>query len=131
MKTRRRFLALVIVQLSLLTGCLGFLRGDEEEPGPDMAPDPAVVEVTNMHWAAVNIYAVFGGQSHRLGTLVANQRERFELPGAFDIGRDVAFVADPVGATYQYRSPTVYAEPGREIVLRLENNLSLSTLSVR
>ncbi|MQA90302.1 MAG: hypothetical protein GEU90_08705 [Gemmatimonas sp.] len=129
MTRNRWFFGLVAAQLAF-AGCWPF--GQEEEPaGPGPAEGPPLVEVTNMHWAPVNIYAIHSGTSLRLGTLTTNQTERFELPSRLEMGGDVRFIVDPVGATYRYTSDAVFAQSGLVIVLRVENNLNLSSISIR
>jgi hypothetical protein len=122
--------AVAIALIVLLGGCWPFGR-DEEESGPQAPQEPPRAVVTNMHWAAVNVFVVYRGTNHRLGTLTTSQTERFELPDGSDMGSDVRFIIDPIGSRQGYVTESVYAQGGQEIVVRIENNLNLTSVSIR
>jgi hypothetical protein len=132
MRRQRWLVGLLAAQMALLVGCWPFGQSEEQAEGRPASPElPPRVQVTNMHWAPVNVYAIHGGTSLRLGTLTTNQSDWYDLPERFEMGSDVRFMVDPVGATYGYLSDSVMAQSGQEIILRIENNLNLSSVSIR
>jgi len=131
MREFRRRSAASIALIVLLTGCWPFGGNEDDERRPQPPEEPPRAVVTNMHWAAVNVFVVYRGSNHRLGTLTTSQTERFELPPGSDIGSDVRFIIDPIGSTQGYVTESVYAQSGQEIIVRIENNLNLTTVSIR
>jgi hypothetical protein len=123
-------LALVLGATAL--GSCGLFRQEAPE-GPAVGrAEPATVTVTNLHWGPVTISVVGGGRSYRLGGMSTNQTETFTLPGTMASGGEtVRFTVDPIGATYRYVSDPIFAGPGAEIILTIQNNLQLSTVTLR
>lgn len=116
-----------------LSGCASAVGGaggrDEVEEAP--SPGPAVVHVINHNWQDMHVYVLASGQRWSLGMVTSQSARTYELPdGVFAAGRDIAFLADPVGSAVAYRSDRVLLEPGDRAEWRLENRLSHSSLIV-
>lgn len=91
-------------------------------------PDPMVI-VANHNWLDVHVYASSpaGGQVS-LGVVTSHTTREFELPAIFfGAGGDVHVIADPIGSRDSYVTPAVVADPGTNVVVRIENALNLSS----
>jgi len=126
-----------LLRLSLLLGLTalgscGILRQDRPD-GPVVGrSEPTTVTVTNLYWGPVTVSVIGGGRSLRLGGMSTNQTETFTLPAAIGSGGEsIFFTVDPIGATYRYVSDSIFAGPGAEIILTIQNNLPLSTVILR
>ncbi|MGH7482958.1 MAG: hypothetical protein ACRELV_12455 [Longimicrobiales bacterium] len=92
----------------------------------------ATVDVTNSHWSDINVYAIRGGMSVRLGTVTSMTSRTFRLPRSVIAGlADLRLHADPIGSRHGYTSPRIIVGSGRRVIWRVENNLSLSSYAVR
>lgn len=91
-----------------------------------------VLEVENLNWQDMHIYVLAGGQRWSIGQVTSLSQRAFELPdGVFGAGRDIVFLADPVGSVVAYHSDPVLLEPGDRVEWTLQNRLSQSSLFVR
>lgn len=131
-RCNRRLPGIVLLAF-LLSGCL-LGRGETDSPFSGYRSDaPVTLEVSNSHWNDVTVYALVSGQRVRLGRVTAQTQERMELPSSArpETG-SLQFLAVPLAARHStIRSPTVIANPGDRVHWSLENNLALSTISVR
>ncbi len=90
------------------------------------------VEVANLHWRDVTVYATRGSARERLGLVTSNSTRTFALSSEFVAGGySVALFADVVGSDDSLRPLPVTVSPGDVIVLRLRPALTQSDLSVR
>lgn len=106
--------------------------GRPASEGPASEPEPAVVEVTNLNWQTMHVYVLAAGQRWSLGMVTSQSTRDFELPdGVFAAGRDVVFLADPIGSVLAYHSDPVLLEPGDRVQWTLHNRLSHSGILVR
>jgi hypothetical protein len=97
-------------------------------PAPLAAP---AVSVTNTNWADVNVFAVSGGQSHRLGMVTTNQTTRFDVPEALRASGDFRIVIEPIGSSERFVASNVLVGPGQELVINVHNVLQQSTVTVQ
>lgn len=82
------------------------------------------VRIQNQAWVDLNIFAVEGGGSdgsrRRLGTINGNSTAVFRLPDSLvGTGRDVRFIADPVGSAQTANSYSIYVRPGDQVTLTI------------
>lgn len=112
-----------------LAGCATAGGGSAGEEVPD--PGPAVVEVSNLNWQTMHVYVLAAGQRWSLGMVTSQSTHAFELPdGVFAAGRDIVFLADPIGSSLVYRSDPILLAPGDRVRWTLHNRLSQSGIFV-
>ena len=100
-----------------------------EEPEPAVAP--TTVEVANFNWSRVDVYAEVQGQTLRLGYVETGHTETFELPASTRAAFELELVVDPIASDAAYQTGPIPVLPGTVIQLRVENNLRLSSYSIR
>lgn len=112
---RHRILrAFALVFLLATAGCF---PKEEGEPRP-VAETTVVVQ--NQSWLDVTLYAVHSGNRTRLGTVTGNSTARLRIPARLvGIGRDLTFLADPVGSNATASSFEEHVTPGDEITLTI------------
>lgn len=113
---------LLIVLFSVGCARAGKNRGNLEEK--------TVVVVENHNWLETTVYAVRSGTRLRLGTVPTGRTHEFTLPSGFTAGASIQLIADPVGTRSTFRSDMLAVAPGRQVNLRVENNLRMSTVSI-
>jgi len=131
---RRHGLLEILLLAALLTLSSCALLGREtEEPGPTVGrSEPAVISVTNLNWSTVTVYVIASGRSIRLGSLSTNQTETYRLADAFlRSSRTLQFRVDPLGSGTAFHSEIVSASTSADIVFTIQNNLDLSTITLR
>lgn len=94
-------------------------------------PEGATVKVTNNNWGDMNVYMVRGSSRYRLGTVTSMSTEVFRVPQAL-VGNTggVQLLADPIGSTSSYLSPTIFVSGGETVQLNVQNQLAISNVSV-
>lgn len=108
---------LVIPALLLAAGaCAGVAPPEETEPAAG-----AVVEVRNLGFADVTVYAMSGtARRVRLGLAGGNATSRFTIPAHLVRGGGtIRFLADPVGGNRAPVSEELTVGPGEEVVLTI------------
>lgn len=126
-----RPLALTLAAAVLLLG-----SACSSNAGPQNGPLPSsslatTVEVQNQNWSDVRIYVLHAGSRFRLGTVTSMARTSFTLPRSLQHSvTGIRIVAHPIGSNEQFALPTVSAVPGQTVSLRLENQLSISSVTV-
>lgn len=115
--------------LTLLTACASAGGSGAGEP-PE---GPSRVEVTNNSTENLVVYAIYGGQRSRVGEVTGLGSETFRLPPLLDRGGGrLRFLIDPIGsAQNEYRSRELFLSTGDLVVIRVQPNLSQTTVSVR
>jgi hypothetical protein len=124
-ETGRTLLALAA--LVGASGCAG-LGGPVSE---GTRTDAVVVVVQNNHWSDVTVYRVQGSERIRLGMVPSMSTREMTLGRGLHPGRQLRLEADPVGSRRVQRSGPVLVHPDSEIHWVLENQLTLSSLTVR
>ena len=95
-------------------------------------PDHVAIRVMNNAWSAIHVYVVAGGQWQSLGVLSSQSTEDYTVAWSRLGGRnEIRLVADPVGSTEGYFSDPILVQPGDLVEWTLQNNLALSSVSVR
>jgi len=129
----QRGMRLVIAALVMTTFGCPHGSGTATDPGqlqPHAAP--VTVYVTNNYQSAMEIYAVGGGTSYRLGTVAPGVPRHFELrPGMIATGGQVQFVAQATGAGPRVQSDQLVLAPGDIVDFEITTNLVGSHATVR
>lgn len=98
----------------------------------DPMDDAAIqVVVRNHHWHDVRIFAVHGGQRHRIGTVTAALPGRLRLPSRL-LGseRTVQLLAIAIGSRTHVLTEVLRVGPGQRIEWTLESDLHRSSAAV-
>jgi hypothetical protein len=131
MKFRNLAIAAAVVAAVGSTGCAsgsGSMFLDDEP----VTRGQATLTVDNNNWAQVTIYVVRSGMRTRLGQVAAMGSETFRLHPTLVSGTgEMHIEARPLASRHAFTSQRVLVSPGQRIELRLENNLNLSSFSVR
>ena len=117
----------------LLSACAVFGGQSGEEDSPAAERDEIIrVQATNLAWASIHVYAISGGSWQSLGILASQDDETWDLSVSL-VGnrREIRLVADPVGSSDAFISEPVLVEPGDLVMWTIQNNLALSSVSVR
>ncbi|HYC53100.1 MAG TPA: hypothetical protein VEB19_18495 [Gemmatimonadaceae bacterium] len=105
-----------VVLLGAVSACATLGRS------PEVAEeDRATVSVDNRSYVDMTIYVVEGGASRRrLGTVSAAMRSTFVIPQSIvGNGREVMFLADPIGGARSSVSQRIWVGPGEQVVLMI------------
>ncbi|HYJ78491.1 MAG TPA: hypothetical protein VEW03_02720 [Longimicrobiaceae bacterium] len=102
------------------------------KPADGPAPVPVAVHVTNLNRSDVAVYLLRAGSRSRLGLVVSGRTTVFTVRHVRpDQMRDVQFDLQRIGAEEVYRTERVTPLPGQGIVLRIEDLLTTTVVSVR
>lgn len=132
----RTLLTTVVAVLSLAVlggACAPAAPGGAGALAPELyggSGAPPTVRVTNNNWSNMTVYAVRGTSRFRLGMVTSMATEVFRLPGALADAGGVRLLADPIGGSEQFITPTVQVRSGDEVKLELQNQLQVSSISV-
>lgn len=120
---------------TLLVGALlgGCARGATMSEGGDvdLPPDDAALSVNNQNEADVDVYAVSGGVSSRLGTVIAHSTDTFRLVPSWYVGGEVRIVARAIGGGGLANSGRVTVRGGELIAFTVAPVLAQSTVLIR
>jgi hypothetical protein len=119
---------LVLLLALVVTGCgIGRQQGSAEAP----ERPPTVVTVTNNNWADMVVYVVRSTMRTRLGTVTSMNTQDLEIPASM-IGpaATLRLQALPIGSRRQHVTPPIYVGPGQQINYTIQNQLSISTVTV-
>ncbi|MBI2456031.1 MAG: hypothetical protein HY704_05045 [Gemmatimonadetes bacterium] len=101
--------------------------------GPALRSSASAVFLTvhNRHWLDMRVYLVREGSRFSLGTVSSLQSTTREIPASvLGSGSSFQLQADPIGSVRTYTTEPLNVGLGQRVELTLENNLSLSTVSV-
>jgi len=91
----------------------------------------AELVVVNNNWLDAHLYLVRDGMLTSLGFMNGPGEEQFPLPSmATWAGADVQVLVLPIGGTGAYLTPVLAINPGDQVRMTIQNNLSLSTVTV-
>jgi hypothetical protein len=100
--------------------------------GPQPRAEPVTVEVSNQNRRDVRVFLIRSGTPVRLGTVVSGRTGSFTYrglqPGASETLR---IGAEVIGANANFSSEGVRVSPGDLVLLRLEDLIQSSSISVR
>jgi hypothetical protein len=106
------FMLLAIVAAACVT------RSRSNRPPP--AVEPTYARITNQSWLDMNVYVLRSSQRIRLGTVGANQTQRFRLPQNLIFGATpLRFLVDPIGSSRTAQSFEIVVSPGDEVQLTI------------
>jgi hypothetical protein len=115
MRALTRHFALSFVLLALVVAC-----ARSRTSRPPAAVEPAYVRISNQSWLDMNMYVLRSSQRIRLGTVGANQTQRFRLPQNLIFGATpLRFMADPIGSSRTASSFEIVVSPGDEVTLTI------------
>ena len=123
---RRLWMVVSVLLLSTASCARG---GGADEPHPN--DSPVRVEVTNRHALPVEIYAVGGGTSRRLGTVHPGMNAQFAVPANITTAGDVELEAGPNASGQRFRSGPLLLAPGTIVQLIVAPQLFNSTATLR
>lgn len=114
----------------LLTGlaCAG-RGGDSDEPDP--VNNPVRVEVTNNYPLAIEVVAVGGGITHRMGTVHPGMVARFVIPQNLVGAGGVELQAHPPAQSATFRTDPLLLAPGTIVDFVVTPQLFNSTATLR
>ena len=116
MRALPRRLVLPFMLLALVASCAPRSRSNR----PPAAVEPAYVRINNQSWLDMNVYVLRSSQRIRLGTIGANQTQRFQLPHNLIFGATpLRFLADPIGSSRTAQSFEIVVSPGDEVQLTI------------
>lgn len=117
--------------LLLLTALISGIACVSDEERRGQPAGPVSVEVTNHNVLDVNVFAVGGSQTARLGTVSTNATRTFEIPRSLYVATGLRFLLDPVGSVEGILTDQLQVTPGDTVSLTVMPLLSSSTTSVR
>jgi hypothetical protein len=111
---------------------LGGACGPKPGSGPQPAAEPVMVEVSNQNRRDVRVFVIRSGTPVRLGTVVSGRTAVFTYrglqPGAAETLR---IGAEVIGSGANFSSEGVRVSAGERVLLRLEDLIQSSSVSVR
>ena len=126
----RRLAPAVLVLLFAACGLFGRQPGDVSRGEAQEAP--IRVKATNLAWKNIHVYAIAGASWQSLGVLSSQGEETWELGVTLTAGRrEIRLAADPVGSRRAFISDPILVEPGDLVEWTIQDNLALSSVSVR
>jgi len=136
----RRATRAAVITMAVALAALGPTRAaaqtetDHATPAPvakAKAKDTAELLVENGNWLDAHLYLVRDGTLTSLGFVGALAKDRLVLPPlATSTGSAVQILVLPIGSTGAYLTPDLLVNPGDEVELTVQNQLSLSTVAV-
>lgn len=129
---RRSYLGLLLVPLLAACATTGqTATNNETETQKATQQQGVVVQVVNQNFNDVDVYAISGTRTTRLGTVFGNSTETFPVERwRVDGTGDLRLLADPIGSSYAYLSDQVIASPGDTVQLQVSADLGMSTVTV-
>ncbi|HEV2132441.1 MAG TPA: hypothetical protein VGR27_15100 [Longimicrobiaceae bacterium] len=120
-----------VVPLALLLSIGACAPKKSQRAAPHLQRAETTVRVTNNNWATVVVYLVRSGPPTRLGTVTSMRTEVLRVPrSAMPSTGSVQLMVDPIGSRHTYTSPVIQVGPGQQIEFNIENQLSISSISV-
>ncbi len=94
-------------------------------------PEGVPVVVQNQGFYDMHVYAVHSGIRRSLGVVTGASTQTLALPRVMtESDRDIQILADPIGGFNRFLSDPLLVTPGSQINVRLQNDASLSTVTV-
>jgi len=127
MRLRVAWTALAAVGLVAPAGCA---TGAGGPPAQDPLQE-TTVEVTNHNWNTIHAYVMAGGARYSLGMVTTTRTQRFIIPAmAVSSGRNLIFLALPIGSSLAYVSEEVIVRAGDAVQVTIQNDLSQSFVTI-
>ena len=120
MRAQVRPSPVLLLLLALAVGACG----QAARSGPVVGSEPTRVRVENQSSSQVNIYVVAGAQRIRLGSVVGSATAVLRIPDSVvGFGRDLSFLADPIGSSNVASSFSIYVQPGEEVTITIPSRV--------
>lgn len=125
-----RIRALVLSASLLMAGaCLPGGTMDNPFSG---AGGGAHCEIVNNYRADIRVAALTSVDGERLGTVISQTRETFELPRAWvEDGVPIAIQVQAIGGRGRYTTEDYVLEPGSVMQVTIQNRLGHSSVTIR
>ncbi len=123
----------VIVPLTILlaAGACAHTGSSPNTASANIHARETTVRVTNNNWSTMAVYVVRLGMRTRIGTVESMRTEVLRVPRPLvSAAGDIRLLADPIGSTNRYLTPIIQVSPGQRIDFKVENQLTLSSVSV-
>jgi len=121
----------MLLGAALLVALPAAASAQSTTPTQSTTPDMYVV-ATNNGYLDAHVYAVQGGQVQSLGMVTGLSSAKLKLPRTMvEWGGDVQLLVDPIGSAEGYLSSPIPVTRGDEVALTIQNNLDLSTVSLK
>lgn len=129
----RRFNSSLVLMACLPLPVAACAARTADQPHEDVQTieSPTRVYVTNNNQLDIRVFAFNNTQSIPLGTVSSFTTETFELPTAILARGLVRIMADPIGEVTAYLTDIITFGPGQDIEVTIQNNLQLSTYTLR
>ncbi len=100
------------------------------QPAPGLAS--TVVHVENNNWADMDVFVVRQGLRARIGTVTSMSAADLRVPETL-LGPegDLQLMVDPIGSSRSFMTQPMMVSQGQRVRFRVENNLALSSYTVR
>lgn len=112
-----------IAALVLLSAC-SHGKSDEDDPFPHHLTVP--IHVVNQNYLDMDVAAVIGGVSRRVGDVPGNSSRNFTLTLSTAFGEPIAMTARPIGGIGSFTSTSLNVGMGQSIELRIGTTLRQS-----
>ncbi|MGW8268510.1 MAG: hypothetical protein ACWGSQ_19240 [Longimicrobiales bacterium] len=97
-------------------------------------PDKDAVKlvVENNNYLDMHVYGMRDGYYRSLGMVTGLSKAEFTIPESLTLpGGDFQILADPIGGTLSYQTDPIVISTSKEIDLLIQNNLALSSFTLR
>jgi hypothetical protein len=132
MKIRSMALTGLAVAAIGITGCATTPHAQETSMFDAPADRGASVRVSNNNWSDMTVYVVRSGMRVRLGQVPSMSTRELRIPaGVLTSASPMQLMARPLASRSAYVSHNLSIVPGQRVNLSLENNLNLSTFTIR
>ena len=114
--TRRRARVALRIGGAVLVGALAAACGPTRRYRTE--PEKTTIQVDNRAFSDMTIYVVEGGSRRRLGLAVGASTTTFTIPPTVvGVGRELQFLADPIGSIRTALTNRIYVTPGQEVTM--------------
>lgn len=122
--------------LFMLAGIALVAPGCSSSARPTNGPLPhdaqTTVQVSNQNWSDMVVYALSNGLRVRLGTVTSMSARRLAVPRHLLTGSgEFRLAVDPIGSPQGFITQPMQVYPGSRIEFVIQNNLPISSYSVR
>jgi hypothetical protein len=115
--TRMFTIAALVISAAAAIACRPKAVGTSAADGADTATN---IVVDNRGFHDMTIYVIEGSARRRLGTATGLSKTRFPIPRTIvGNGREMQFLADPIGGSRNSVSHSIFVSPGDQVGLTI------------